>query len=85
MHSDLHRSEYWPKLSAYLCALGKGEYSKSRQDMYKILHPMMDYAITNAKRLDIENKDKLPSRSAPGTKVYELVEALKPYLSEKDE
>lgn len=84
MHSDLHRSEYWPKLSAYLCALGKGEYSKNRQDMYKILHPMMDYAITNAKRLDIENKDKLPSRSAPGTKVYELVEALKPYLSEKD-
>ena len=85
MHSDLHRSEYWPELSAYLCALGKGEYSKNRQDMYKILHPMMDYAITNAKRLDIENKDKLPSRSAPGTKVYELVEALKPYLSEKDE
>ena len=85
MHSDLHRSEYWPKLSAYLCALGKGEYSKNREDMYKILHPMMDYAITNAKRLDIENKDKLPSRSAPGTKVYELVEALKPYLSEKDE
>lgn len=85
MHSDLHRSEYWPKLSAYLCALGKGEHSKNRQDMYKILHPMMDYAITNAKRLDIENKDKLPSRSAPGTKVYELVEALKPYLSEKDE
>ena len=85
MHSDLHRSEYWPKLSAYLCALGKGEYSKNRQDMYKILHPMMDYAITNAKQLDIENKDKLPSRSAPGTKVYELVEALKPYLSEKDE
>ena len=85
MHSDLHRSQYWPKLSAYLCALGKGEYSKNRQDMYKILHPMMDYAITNAKRLDIENKDKLPSRSAPGTKVYELVEALKPYLSEKNE
>ena len=85
MHSDLHRSEYWPKLSAYLCALGKGEYSKNRQDMYKILHTMMDYAITNAKRLDIENKDKLPSRSAPGTKVYELVEALKPYLSEKNE
>lgn len=82
MHSDLHRSEYWPKLSAYLCSLGKGEYSKNRQDMYEILHPMMDYAIANAKRLDTENEDKLPSQSAPGTKVYELVEALKPYLSE---
>ena len=53
--------------------------------MYEILHPMMDYAIANAKRLNTENKDKLPSRSAPGTKVYELVEALKPYLSEKNE
>ena len=50
--------------------------------MYEILHPMMDYAIANAKRLDTENEDKLPSQSAPGTKVHELVEALKPYLSE---
>ena len=37
MHSDLHRSEYWPKLSANLCTQGKGEYSKNRQDMYEIL------------------------------------------------
>ena len=50
--------------------------------MYELLHPMMDYAIANAKRLNTENKDKLPSRSAPGTKVYALVEVLKPYLSE---
>ena len=82
MHSDLHRSEYWPKLSAYLYALGKGEYRKNRQDMYEILHPMMDYAIANAKRLYTENEDKLPSQSAPGTKVHELVEVLKSYLSE---
>lgn len=82
MHSDLHRSEYWPKLSERLCALRKGEYRKNRQDMYEILQPMMHRAISNAKRLDAENEDKPPSQSAPGTKVYELVETLKPYLAE---
>ena len=82
MHSDLHRSEYWPKLSAHLHALRKGEYRKNREDMYEILYPMRAHAIANAKRLDAENKDKLPSQSAPGTKVHELVETLKPYLSE---
>lgn len=82
MQSDLHRTAYWPKLSGYLCALGKGEYTKNRKDMYNILYPKMDYAITNARRLDAENSGKLPSQSAPGTKVYELIEALKTYLSE---
>lgn len=80
MHSDLHRSQYWPKLSAQLCALGKGEYSKNREDIYEILYPNMSYAIANAHRLDAENENKQPSQSAPGTKVYELVETLKPYL-----
>lgn len=82
MHSNLHRSEYWPKLSERLRSLGKGEYSKNRQDMYTILYPMMDHAIANAKRLNTKNEDKLPSQSAPGTKIHELVEVLKPYLSE---
>ena len=57
-------------------------HSKNRQDMYKIHHPMMDRAIANAKRLASENRDKPPSQSAPGTKVHEFIEILKPYLSE---
>lgn len=48
--------------------------------MYQILLPYMDSAIANSKKLDKINKGKLPSASAPGTKVYELVEKLKPYL-----
>jgi hypothetical protein len=40
----------------------------------------MEAAIVNAKKLDQINTGKLPSASAPGTKVYELVEKLKPYL-----
>ena len=48
--------------------------------MYEVLRPYMDIAIANAKRLDKQNEGRKPSESAPGTKVYELVEMLKPYL-----
>lgn len=83
MQSDIHRTEYWPKLSGWLTGIGAGTYEKNRKDMYQVLRPFMDYAIANAKRLEVQNKGKLPSRSAPGTKIYELVEKLKPYLSKK--
>lgn len=81
MQSDLHRSAYWPKLTEILDAQGLGKYSKSRIDMYQILLPYMDTAITNAKKLERTNEGKLPSDSAPGTKVHILVEKLRPYLT----
>lgn len=81
MQSDLHRTSYWPKLTEILTALGYGEYKKNRTDMYQILLPCMDAAIANAEKLDRVNEGKLPSASAPGTKVYELVKKLKPYLT----
>lgn len=81
MHSDLQRTEYWPKLSECMRSLGKGCYAKNCPDMYNILYPLMDCAIANAKRLERENEGKMPSKSAPGTKVYELVEYLRPYLT----
>lgn len=80
MHSDLHRNAYWPKLSESLFRLGAGHYEKNREDMFAILRPFIGTAIANAKRLDDENKGKLPSQSAPGTKVFELIEKLRPYL-----
>lgn len=80
MQSDIHRSAYWPKLSEWLAGIGEGEYKKNRKDMYLVLKPFMDYAIANARRLDSYNAGKLPSKAAPGTKVYELVEKLRPYL-----
>lgn len=80
MQSDIHRTEYWPKLTDWLKKIGEGEYKKNRQDMYWILRPFMELAITNAKRLDRINVGRAPSKAAPGTKVYELVERLKPYL-----
>lgn len=80
LQSDLHRSVYWPKLTEILTSQGLGEYKKNRTDMYRILSPYMDTAISNAKKLEDINAGKLPSASAPGTKMYELIEKLKPYL-----
>lgn len=82
MQSDIHRAEYWPKLTEHLKQISAGEYMKNRKDMYQILYPYMDYAIGNAKRLNALNEGKLPSKAALGTKVYELIEILKPYLTE---
>ena len=82
MQSDIHRKEYWSKLTEWLTKIGAGEYKKNRTDMYKVLRPFMDFAISNAKRLDEMNQGKPPSKAAPGTNVYELVEILKMYLPE---
>ncbi|SET43518.1 RloB-like protein [[Clostridium] aminophilum] len=78
--TDIHRKEYWPKLTEWLSYVGKGKYKKNRKDMYTVLRPYMDFAIENAKKLDRMNAGKTPSASAPGTKVYELIEVLRPYL-----
>lgn len=80
LQSDLHRSEYWPKLTQHLKDISCGSYYKNRPDLYQVLRPYMEQAIRNAKRLDEANTGKLPSQSTPGTKVYELIEKLHPYL-----
>lgn len=81
--SDIHRKEYWPKLSEQLNCYGYGDYTKGRNDMYELLRPLMDSAIRNAKKLEEINGKKPPASAAPGTKVYELIEKLKPYLEEE--
>lgn len=80
MHSNIHRSEYWPKLTEHLNSIGQGEYKKNRDDMYHVLIPYIDTAISNAEKLASANEGKLPTESAPGTMVYELVKKLRPYL-----
>lgn len=80
LQSDLHRSEYWPKLTEWLTNIEAGSYTKGRSDMYQVLEPYMEIGIANAKRLDQINQGKAPASAAPGTKVYELLEMLKPYL-----
>lgn len=48
--------------------------------MFEVLFPYLDDAIRNAKRLAEDNSGKPASKSAPGTRIYELIEALRPYL-----
>ena len=67
--------------------LGLGKYQKNMPNLFEILMEKGDpkLAIRYAKRIikDGEGKGKLPAEIAPGTKVYELVEELAKYLSEK--
>lgn len=49
--------------------------------MFSVLEPYIDDAIKNAVRLQKEqNGNKSQSNSKPGTRVYELIEKLKPYF-----
>ena len=80
MQSDLHRSEYWPKLNAQLQSLGNGDYRKNRDDMYAILRPRMDEAILNAEKLAALNQGKTAAESAPGTMVHEMIKVFRPFL-----
>lgn len=79
--ADLHRSEYYPKLSEWLSNIGQGDYAKNRDDIFLVLAPYLDNAIRNARKLDKINQGKTPANSAPGTQVYQLLEMLRPYLS----
>ena len=83
--SDLCRDVYGSKLTAALTAIGvQSGYHKGRPDMFEILRPYIDCAIRNAKKLDDVNKGKQPSNAAPGTKVYEVIDYLWPYLSDQN-
>ena len=79
-HSDIHREEYYTKLTQQLKRKRKGEYKKNRDDLFDILKPHIDTAIANAKKLANDNEGKTPAQSAPGTEVYKIIEKLKPYL-----
>ena len=80
LQADLHRNEYWSKLTDYLISRNLGTYYKNRTDMFDVLRPYMNGAIRNAKMLEKINTGKAPSRSAPGTMLHHLIETLKPYL-----
>lgn len=80
MHADIERTEYFSKLTDKLQLLSCGDYSKNRKDMFSILSPYIDTAIRNAKKIDELNKHKTPANSAPGTKVFKLIEKLRPYI-----
>ncbi len=80
MHSDITRAEYYPKLNQCLKRISRGEYKKNRADMFSVLKPYIETAIVNAKKLYAEKKKLVPSEASPCTTVFQLIEALLPYI-----
>ena len=78
LESDLHRSEYYPKLTKELD--GNGKYEKNRDDIFEILLSHLDTAISHARRLDKKNLALTPSEASPGTKMHIMMEKFKSFL-----
>ncbi len=81
-NSDIHRTEYFEKLSKIFKDYKLDKYEKNNEDIFEILiqYGNLEEAIKNAKRLYKENEGNPPSKIAPATKVYELVERLRPHM-----
>lgn len=82
LQPNIRRTAYGRKLTQQLKPIGAGSYAKNRKDMFEVLWPYMDSAIANARLLDRMNEEKTPADSAPGTKAFELIGVLKPYLAD---
>ena len=86
--SATYRKQYNEFLTKKLKSLNLGKYEKNSKDMFCILLKYGDPKKANrfAKRM-IENEKDLefisPHKIVPGTKVYELVEALAQYFPEE--
>lgn len=82
-HSDITRADYFPKLNQRMKRLGAGDYKKNRTDMFSVLLPKLNTALSNAKLLYTEKQGLTPSEASPCTMVFQLIEMLLPYI--KDE
>lgn len=68
------RKDYIQKLESYC------HYSKTDKNIFSLLYPMTQTAITRAKRLyDSYPKNYSPSKMYPATRVHEMVEELMKY------
>lgn len=74
--ANVSRDQYIDILKGYF------NYEKTLTNLYKILEEKgnLNLAVSRARKLYEENHDSSPSKMAPATKVYELVEELKGYL-----
>ena len=82
-NSNLHRNDYMKKLNKIFKKNGLIKYEKNRSDIFNILceYGSLEQAIKNAKKLYDSYGNNIPlSKKAPATRVYELVEILKPHI-----
>ena len=77
---EIINSKYRERIQLDIFGEGDNTLSLFEKARKKAISSPSTDAIRNAKKLDEINKGRLPSQSAPGTKVYELVEMLLPYL-----
>jgi len=76
LEANISRKEYIKKLKTYI-----PDYQKSASDIYSRLKDKVGIAITNAKEIEKSyDKEATPSKMAPCTIVYKLVEELLSYL-----
>ena len=82
--SNNHRTEYIKFLNTKFAELNVGKYAKNMEDIFEILlkHGNPKLAIRYARKIIKEHSCTPPTKIAPGTKVYELVEELVKYLPE---
>ena len=80
LQSAIERKDCFAKLDGHLKEISTEGYNKNYPEMFRALAPYMDKAIINAKKLDEMNRGKAPSGCNPGTKIYILLEVLRPYL-----
>lgn len=77
LQSAIQRKGYYSKLTKHLGF----KYQKNSGKIYDELKPHLETAIKNAKQIMELHEGLQPSQCTPGTKVYELFEKLKSYIS----
>ena len=86
--ADLHRDQWNAKLDELFKThkLSRSGYKKNIKDLYELLDSFggVEAAINNAKNRmkEFDPKKDKPSKCAPGTTVYILVEELRKYLED---
>lgn len=78
--SSIGRKECIKKLNEIFKKNNLGKYLKNDEGLYDKLRPYLNDAIANAKWLENQYIDKIPSKMNPCTKVYELIELLNKYI-----
>lgn len=78
---DVSREDYIIKINENWKKEGiEGTYAKNDKEIYNKLEKYQSMAVKRAKNIIEESEGKSPSKIAPGSRVYEIIEMLKAYI-----
>lgn len=78
---DVSREDYIIKINENWKKEGiEGTYAKNDKEIYNKLEKYQSMAVKRAKNIIKESEGKSPSKIAPGSRVYEIIEMLKAYI-----